>query len=99
MDELGNHYNEHFAALDVDFRKYTILGACNPKLAYEAIQKEANVGVMLPCNILVQESLSGQIEIAAINPIASIGAVQNSELESLTAEVSNKLQKAIDGIN
>lgn len=85
--------------LDVDFRKYTILGACNPKLAYEAIQKEANVGVMLPCNILVQESLSGQIEIAAINPTASIGAVQNNELESLAAEVSMKLQKVIDGIN
>ena len=85
--------------LDVDFRAYTILGACNPKLAYEAIQKEANVGVMLPCNVLVQESLSGQVEIAAINPIASIGAVQNSELESLAAEVSKKLQKVIDRIN
>lgn len=84
--------------LGKDFRKYTILGACNPKLAFEAIQEEPNVGVMLPCNILVQESVEGGVEISAINPVASIGAVQNPKLEPLAAEVSNRLQKVIDGL-
>ena len=84
--------------LNVDFRRYTILGACNPKLAYEAIQQEPNVGVMLPCNILVQETGNNEVEIAAINPLASIGAVQNKKLESLANEVSNKLKTVIDGL-
>ncbi len=84
--------------LGLEFRKYTILGACNPKLAYEAIQHEANVGVMLPCNILIQEALDGQVEIAAINPVASIGAVENKALEPLANEVSLKLKKALDAV-
>jgi uncharacterized protein (DUF302 family) len=84
--------------LDVDFRRYTILGACNPELAYKAIQYEANVGVMLPCNILVQEASNGQIEIAAINPVASIGAAGNKELEPLATEVSLKLKRVIDAV-
>lgn len=84
--------------LGVEFRKYTILGACNPKMAYEAIQHEANVGVMLPCNILVQEFLDGHVEIAAINPVASIGAVENKVLEPLATEVSHKLKIVLDGL-
>jgi uncharacterized protein (DUF302 family) len=81
--------------LGVNFRKYTILGACNPKLAYDAIEHEPNIGVMLPCNILVQEALSGEIEISAINPIASIGAVHNNRLLPIATEVSNKLEKVL----
>jgi len=82
--------------LNKDFRNYTILGACNPKLAYEAIQKEDTIGVMLPCNILIQEKQEGVIEIAAINPMESIGAVENKALMPLAKEVSEKLKKVID---
>lgn len=85
--------------LNVDFRNYTILGACNPKLAYEAIQQEDKIGVMLPCNVLVQQHDNGEVEVAAINPLTSIGAVKNDKLESLAAEVSNKLEKALQTIS
>ena len=85
--------------LNVDFRNYTILGACNPKLAYEAIQQEDKIGVMLPCNVLVQEHDNGEVEVVAINPLTSIGAVKNDKLESLAAEVSNKLEKALQTIS
>lgn len=84
--------------LDVDFRNYTILGACNPKLAYEAVQQEDKIGIMLPCNILVQEHPDGQVEVSAINPMASIGAVKNDKLEALASEVSGKLQRVIDAV-
>lgn len=82
--------------LDVDFRKYTILGACNPALAYKAIQQEPSIGVMLPCNVLVQETENGAVEISAINPLSSIGATENSNLQSLAREVSDKLQAVIE---
>lgn len=84
--------------LDVDFRNYTILGACNPKLAYEAVQQEDKIGIMLPCNILVQEHPDGQVEVSAINPMASIGAVKNDKLESLASEVNGRLQRVIDSV-
>lgn len=84
--------------LDVDFRNYTILGACNPKLAYEAVQQEDKIGIMLPCNILVQEHATGEVEVSAINPMASIGAVKNDKLELLASEVSGKLQRVIDAV-
>lgn len=82
--------------LDVDFRKYTILGACNPALAYKAIQQEPGIGVMIPCNVLVQETENGAVEISAINPLSSIGATENSNLQSLAREVSDKLQAVIE---
>lgn len=82
--------------LKVDFRNYTILGACNPALAYKAIQQEPGIGVMLPCNVLVQEHENGEVEIAAINPMNSIGAIENKELQGLAQEVSNKLQAVVD---
>jgi uncharacterized protein (DUF302 family) len=81
--------------LDVDFRRYTILGACNPKLAYEAIGFEPNIGVMLPCNILVQEALTGEIEISAIDPLASIGSIHNEQLVPIAGEVSKRLEKVL----
>ncbi|GAB4094048.1 DUF302 domain-containing protein [Flaviaesturariibacter terrae] len=84
--------------LQTDFRRYTILGACNPKLAYEAIGFEPNIGVMLPCNIVVQDAPSGAVSIAAINPLASIGAVQNPALEAIAADVSSRLARVIAGL-
>jgi uncharacterized protein (DUF302 family) len=66
--------------LDVDFRNYRILGACNPPFAYKALQAEDKVGTMLPCNVIVQETADGDVEIAAIDPLASMQAIDNPEL-------------------
>ncbi|MDO1449260.1 DUF302 domain-containing protein [Rhodocytophaga aerolata] len=82
--------------LGVDFRSYKILGACNPKMAYQAIEKESNIGTMLPCNILVQEHKPGEVEISAINPMESMSAVHNKELEAIATQVSNSLQAVIN---
>jgi uncharacterized protein (DUF302 family) len=82
--------------LQVDFRNYTILGACNPALAYKAIQQEPGIGVMLPCNVLVQEQENGEVEIAAINPMNSIGSIDNPALLELAQEVSDKLKEVLD---
>jgi uncharacterized protein (DUF302 family) len=84
--------------LGKDFRNYTILGACNPKLAYEAIEKESHIGVMLPCNVLVQEHEDGQVEVSAINPMQSIGVIGKPELEAIATQVSEKLKAALDRI-
>lgn len=81
--------------LDVDFRPYKILGACNPAFAYKALQAEDKIGTMLPCNIIVQELGQG-IEVAAIDPVASMQAVGNESLSAMADEVRNKLAKAID---
>ena len=82
--------------LNIDFRNYKILGACNPALAFEAIQKDDKIGVMLPCNILIQEHLNGQVEVSAINPLETIGAAHNKQLEHLAVEVSNKLKMVLE---
>lgn len=84
------------AKIGVDFRRYLILGACNPALAYEALQLEANVGAMLPCNVVVQESLDGGVAISAIDPVASMQAIDNPELKTKAAMVGEKLRAAID---
>lgn len=84
--------------LNIDFRQYKILGACNPALAYKAIQQEPGIGVMLPCNVLVQEKENGEVEIAAINPLSSIGAVENTQLQSLAKEVSDKLKVVVERV-
>jgi uncharacterized protein (DUF302 family) len=81
--------------LDVDFKKYTILGACNPAYAYKALQVEDKIGTMLPCNIVVQELSENHIEVAAVNPIASMMAIQNPELIGIAKEVTDKLQVVI----
>lgn len=81
--------------LDVDFRRYTILGACNPKLAHEALKLEDKVGTMLPCNVIVQELDSGQVEVAAIDPVASMQAIGNPDLERKAQIVRRKLQQVI----
>lgn len=87
------------AKIGADFRPYTILGACNPKLAHEALQLEDKVGTMLPCNVVVQDLGSGETEIAAIDPVASMQAIENSELASAATEVRAKLQRVIDSVS
>ena len=82
--------------LDVDFRPYRILGACNPPLAYQALQLEEQIGVMLPCNVIVQEKTTGEVEVAAVDPAASMQAVQNEQLFNVATEVRSKLKKVID---
>lgn len=85
--------------LDVDFRKYRILGACNPPLAYKALSEEENIGVMLPCNVIVQEKEGGVVQVSAINPMESMKSVANPNLEEVASAVSSKLAKVIDNLN
>lgn len=84
--------------LDVDFRNYRILGACSPAHAYRALTAEDKVGTMLPCNVIVQELESGKVEIAAIDPVASMMAVTNNQLGDLAYEVQTKLKKVIESL-
>jgi uncharacterized protein (DUF302 family) len=81
--------------LDVDFRNYRILGACNPPFAYKALQAEDKVGTMLPCNVIVQETADGNIEIAAIDPLASMQAIDNPELLEIAEKIGQKLKMVI----
>ena len=84
--------------IDIDFRPYTILGACNPALAHEALQLEDKVGTMLPCNLVVQQTGDGRIEVAAINPVASMQAIDNPQLKQAAAVVRDKLSKVIEAL-
>ena len=84
--------------LDVDFRKYRILGACNPPFAYKALLAEDKIGTMLPCNVIIQELDDGTVETAAIDPIASMQAVQNQDLGEVARQVQAKLKKVIDNL-
>lgn len=84
--------------LDVDFYNYTILGACNPGLAYKALQSEDKIGTMLPCNVIVQEREPGKIEISAVDPAASMMAVENDSLGDIAIGVREKLTKVIQNI-
>ncbi|WP_044405076.1 DUF302 domain-containing protein [Lacinutrix sp. Hel_I_90] len=84
--------------LDVDFKKYKILGACNPPYAYKALQAEDKIGTMLPCNVILQEIEAGVIEVAAVNPMASMQAVNNTELKEIAEEITDKLKAIIEGL-
>jgi len=84
--------------LGVDFKRYKILGACNPPLAYKALQAEEKIGTMLPCNVLVIEQGQNKIEIAAVNPVASMQAITNPALGDVALEVTNKLKRVIDNL-
>jgi len=84
--------------LGVDFKRYRILGACNPPLAYKALQAEEKIGTMLPCNVLVIEQGQNKIEIAAVNPVASMQAITNPALGDAALEVTNKLKKVINNL-
>ena len=81
--------------LDVDFRNYKILGACNPGFAYKAIQAESKIGALLPWNVIVQENAAGDIEVSAIDPEVSMSSVKNDNLSGIASEVKNKLKKVI----
>lgn len=83
--------------LDVEFRNYRILGACNPPFAYRALQAEDKIGTMLPCNVIVQET-EGGVEVAAIDPVASMQAVGNPALREVADEVRARLRRVIDGL-
>jgi uncharacterized protein (DUF302 family) len=82
--------------LDVDFYNYTILGACNPPFAYKALQVEDKIGTMLPCNVIVQEKIPGQVEVSAVDPAASLQAIENKELADIATEIGARLQKVIE---
>ncbi len=84
--------------LDVDFQKYRILGACNPPFAYEALKAENKIGVMLPCNVIVQEISENEIEVSAVDPMASMQAVENPSLAKIAEEVQRKLSAIIAGL-
>ncbi|MCL6524356.1 MAG: DUF302 domain-containing protein [Thermoflavifilum sp.] len=81
--------------LNVDFRKYRILGACNPPFAYQALQAEDKIGTMLPCNVVVEENTAGEIEVTAVDPVASMAAVHNDQLKNIAEEVRKKLQQVL----
>ena len=82
--------------LDVDFKKYKILGACNPEFAHRALQTEDKIGVMLPCNVIVEEHEDDTVEVSAVDPVASMQAVSNEKLRPIIEEVRNNLKKVID---
>jgi uncharacterized protein (DUF302 family) len=84
--------------INVDFRNYRILGACNPTLAYEALQLDDKVGTMLPCNVVVQDLGGGNVEIAAIDPVASMQAIENPELKDAAGKVQARLRKVIENL-
>ena len=84
--------------LNVDFKKYRILGACNPSFAYQALEAEDKIGTMLPCNVIVQEISEGKTEVAAIDPIASMQAIENPKLRNVADKVQSKLKKVIDDL-
>ncbi|MDX1828691.1 MAG: DUF302 domain-containing protein [Lutibacter sp.] len=82
--------------LDVDFKPYEILGACNPDFAYKALQAEDKIGIMLPCNVIIEQDEDESITVAVVDPIASMGAVENPNLEGIAQEVQQKLKRIID---
>lgn len=84
--------------LNVEFKKYRILGACNPPFAYRALQKEDKIGTMLPCNVIVQEHGEGSVEVSAIDPVASMQAIHNPELHDIAQEIQAKLEAVIGSL-
>jgi uncharacterized protein (DUF302 family) len=84
--------------LDVDFRKYKILGACNPHFAHQALLAEDKIGAMLPCNIIVQEHENGEVEVSAVDPVASMMAVKNESLGGIATQVKEKLDRVIGNL-
>lgn len=84
--------------LNVDFRKYKILGACNPHFAHQALFAEDSIGTMLPCNVIVQERDNGKVEVSAVDPVASMIAIKNDSLEGVAMQVREKLNRVIDNL-
>lgn len=84
--------------LDVDFKKYRILGACNPNFAHKALSVEDKIGAMLPCNVIVEEHEDGKVEVSAVDPVSSMQSVENDELKPIAAEVRDRLEKIISRV-
>jgi uncharacterized protein (DUF302 family) len=84
--------------LDVDFYNYKILGACNPPFAYKALLAEDKIGIMLPCNVIVQEKTAGQVEVSAVDPSATMLSIENKDLQAIATEIRNKLKKVIENL-
>lgn len=84
--------------IGADFKKYRILGACNPHFAHKALQTEDKLGILLPCNVVVEEHENGQVEVSAVDPIVSMSAVNNEGLAGLATEVKEKLSRVIDNL-
>jgi uncharacterized protein (DUF302 family) len=84
--------------IDVDFRRYTILGACHPQSAYEALQKEQRIGVFLPCNVVVEETETGDIEVTAVDPMASMISVNNKELGAFAVGIQDKIRAVLNSL-
>ena len=95
ISEINIHDKLH-EKLKVDFKRYRILGACNPGYAYKALQAEEKIGTMLPCNVIVIDQEDGSTEISAVNPIASMIAVHNPALEPVAIEVTDKLKRVME---
>ena len=85
--------------IDVDFKKYVILGACNPHYAHKALLKEDKIGVFLPCNVIVEEHDNGDIEVSAVDPIASMAQVGNDDLGKISIEIQKKLKLVINNLS
>ena len=85
--------------LDVDFQPYTILGACNPGFAHQALQKESRIGTMLPCNVIVQQTPDGKAEVSAVDPIASMQAIDNPELRGIAEQVQALLKEVVESLD
>ena len=86
--------------LNVGFRNYKILGACNPSVAYKAISLESHIGILLPCNIVIQEHENGEVEVSALNPLENIErAFPSSQLKELASDAGNRLREAIDNLH
>ena len=84
--------------LNVDFKRYKILGACNPPFAYEALKLEDKIGAMLPCNVIVQEQADGMVEVSAVDPMSSMGAVGNPALAVIAEQVQARLRKVLENL-
>ena len=84
--------------LNVEFRPYTILGACNPEFAHKALQSEDKIGTMLPCNVVVQEMSKGSVEVSAVDPVASMMAIKNPKLASIAGEVRDLLKQVVSDL-
>jgi uncharacterized protein (DUF302 family) len=82
--------------LNVNFYNYKILGACNPPFAYKALLAEDKIGTMLPCNVIVQEKVAGQVEVSAVDPTASMLSIENKDLQAIATEIRARLQKIIE---
>ncbi len=98
LSEINIH-DKFKEKLNIDFRRYTILGACNPAFAYKALQSEDKIGTMLPCNVVVQEVANNVIEVTAVDPVASMMSIENPKLAPIAEEVKGKLKRVIESLH